>query len=108
MTSQRQEGYRKGRAAFRLLVTSALLLAGGMGLADTRFAARAATTERVVANRFTGLAIEGIDPVSYFTDARPIPGQADFEASLGGVVWRFSNPDNKAFFVARPDVYGPQ
>ena len=34
-------------------------------------AAQAATTERVVVNRFTGLAIEGFDPVAYFVDARP-------------------------------------
>ena len=36
-----------------------------------RFAARASTTERVVVNRFTGLAIEGFDPVAYFVDAAP-------------------------------------
>ncbi len=78
------------------------------GLACLPFAARAATTERVVANRFTGLAIEGFDPVAYFTDARPELGLADFEASEAGAVWRFRNESDRAAFLAHPDIYGPQ
>jgi hypothetical protein len=34
----------------------------------------AATTERVVVDRHTGLAIYGIDPVAYFTERKPIAG----------------------------------
>lgn len=68
----------------------------------------AATTERVVVDRFTGLAIDGMDPVAYFTEGRPVPGRADVEASLAGAVWRFCNADNRAFFLAHPDIYGPQ
>ena len=71
-------------------------------------AARASTTERVVVNRFTGLAIEGYDPVAYFVDARPEVGLEDFEASRAGAVWRFRNEGNRAAFVAHPDIYGPQ
>jgi hypothetical protein len=71
-------------------------------------AAQGATTERVVLNRFTGLAIEGYDPVAYFVDARPEIGMEDFEASEAGVVWRFRNEGNLASFVAHPDIYGPQ
>jgi hypothetical protein len=71
-------------------------------------AARAATTERVVVNRFTGLAIEGYDPVAYFVDARPEIGLQDFEASQAGAVWRFRNEGNRASFVAHPEIYGPQ
>ena len=71
-------------------------------------AAQAATTERVVVNRFSGLAIEGFDPVAYFVDARPELGMEDFEASEAGAVWRFRNEGNRASFVAHPDIYGPQ
>ncbi len=35
----------------------------------------AATTERIVADRHTGLAISGFDPVAYFTDAVPRMGR---------------------------------
>jgi hypothetical protein len=72
------------------------------------FAAQASTTERIVVNRFSGLAIEGFDPVAYFADARPIRGRPEFEASESGAVWRFRNASNRAAFVAHPDIYGPQ
>jgi hypothetical protein len=70
--------------------------------------AQAATTERVIMNRFTGLAIEGYDPVAYFADARPEIGLPNFEASQAGAVWRFRNQGNRASFVAHPEIYGPQ
>ena len=76
-----------------------------MGL---RIAARAATTERLVVNRYSGLAIDGFDPVAYFTDARPVVGQPGFEVSEAGAVWRFRNEGNRAFFIAHPEIYGPQ
>ena len=73
-----------------------------------RFAVRAATTERVVVNRYSGLAIEGFDPVAYFIDKQPVMGLPEFEASQAGAVWRFHNEGNRASFVAHPEVYGPQ
>ena len=71
-------------------------------------AVNAATTERVVVNRFSGLAIDGFDPVSYFTDARPLQGSPDFELSASGVIWRFRSEGNRAFFAEHPEIYGPQ
>jgi hypothetical protein len=68
----------------------------------------AGTTERVVVDRFTGLAIGGFDPVAFFTDARPMPGDADLELSQAGAVWRFRNEGNRAAFLAHPGIYGPQ
>jgi hypothetical protein len=70
--------------------------------------ARAATTERVVVNRYSGLAIEGFDPVAYFVDASPMVGLPEFEAAEAGAVWRFRNEGNRASFVAHPEIYGPQ
>jgi hypothetical protein len=109
MTAQRQEGngVRSGKE-FRRGIAFILLLAGLGSQACPPFAARAATTERVVVNRYSGLAIEGFDPVAYFVDARPLVGLPDFEASKAGAVWRFRNEGNRASFVAHPDIYGPQ
>ena len=120
MTAQRQE--RKGSRLIRIgfcpgiafigscasLFLASLLLPslGAPGFPSS--AAEAATTERVIVNRYTGLAIEGFDPVAYFVDARPRIGLPDFEASQAGVVWRFRNEGNRASFVAHPDIYGPQ
>ena len=72
------------------------------------FDAVATTTERVVVNRFSGLAIEGYDPVAYFVLGQPVKGLPDFEANQAGAVWRFHNEGNRASFVAHPEVYGPQ
>src|SRR5262245_11674851 len=108
MTAQRQEGNGKLKvAALGLGIALIAILAAQRPLLPG-FAAHAATTERVVVNRFSGLAIEGFDPVAYFIDGRPVLGSADFEASQAGVVWRFHNEGNRASFVAHPEVYAPQ
>lgn len=69
---------------------------------------RAATTERIVVDRHTGLAIYGIDPVAYFTDRKPVTGRADFEYRHAGAIWRFDNEGNRAAFVRDPQVYMPR
>ena len=103
MTAQRQE-----RNRIRLGIAWIGLLALGLIAAVPSPSAQAATTQRVVADRNTGLAIDGFDPVAYFTDHQPRQGQPQFEASSSGAVWRFCNEDNRKFFLARPDIYGPQ
>jgi hypothetical protein len=67
-----------------------------------------ATTERVVSDPHSGLAINGFDPVGYFTDAAAKFGRADIEERYAGAVWRFRNTGNRAAFVAHPDIYMPQ
>jgi hypothetical protein len=117
MTAQRQErngkcsGIRPGIAFIagwaRFLSASLLAVSLG-GPAYLPGAARAATTERLIVNRYSGLAIGGFDPVAYFVDGRPLLGLQDFEASEAGAVWRFRNEGNRASFVAHPEIYGPQ
>jgi hypothetical protein len=69
---------------------------------------RAAATERIVVDWHTGLAIDGYDPVAFYTDGKPVAGSSDFELRYGGAVWRFANVGNRAAFAASPDVYMPQ
>lgn len=68
----------------------------------------AATTERVVVDRHSGLAIAGYDPVAFFTDGSPLPGSADWEYRYAGAIWRFCNIGNRDAFAERPDIYMPQ
>ena len=87
----------------------ALSLALGMIWAGSNVSApRAATTERVVVDRHTGLALYGVDPVAYFTDGQQVRGREKFEYSHAGAVWRFDNEGNRAAFAADPDVYMPR
>ena len=86
------------------------ILVFGLAIAACAFshALRAATTERIVVDRHTGLAIYGIDPVGYFTARKPVAGRAEFEHRFAGAVWRFDNEGNRAAFIADPDVYMPR
>jgi len=68
----------------------------------------AATTERVVNDKNTGLAIFGYDPVAYFTDSKPVVGKPDYELSFGDVVWRFRSDGNRAAFSGSPEIYQPR
>lgn len=110
MTAQRQERYglRPRIAAIALLACAGLVLDLALESAVVGMAAHAATSERVVTNRFSGLAIDGFDPVAYFVDGAPVAGSREFEAWQGGVVWRFHNEGNRASFLAHPEIYGPQ
>jgi len=103
MTVQRQESYgRRSNAVFcgRIALIAALAVLAPL--------AEATTSERVVVNRFSGLAIEGFDPVAYFVTGQPVRGLPEFEASQDGAVWRFRNEGNRASFVAHPEIYGPR
>ena len=106
MTAQRQEA--NGRGPGIAFIASGLVVAAVVLGTQAGHRAQAATTERVVANRYSGIAIEGFDPVAYFVDASPMIGLPEFEAAEAGVVWRFRNEGNRASFVAHPDIYGPQ
>jgi YHS domain-containing protein len=106
MTAARQE-----RKSWRLWAAMATILAAaalpaGLGLAPASL--RAATTERVVTNRYTGLALDGFDPVAYFVDAAPRFGRVELEFRYAGATWRFVNQGNRAAFMANPDIYMPR
>jgi hypothetical protein len=107
MTAARRLAKRPLRPIWLARAGAAVLLALGALAAATPPRA-AATTERIVVDRHTGLAIHGFDPVAYFTDAKATIGREELELSLGGAVWRFRNPGNRAAFAEYPDIYMPR
>jgi hypothetical protein len=68
----------------------------------------ATTTEQIVVDRNSGLAIYGYDPVAYFTDSAARVGRANLELTYAGAAWRFGNEGNRAAFAKDPHVYMPQ
>jgi hypothetical protein len=68
----------------------------------------ASAGEPIVVDWHTGLAIDGYDPVAFFTDGKPRLGNPALELRKGEVVWRFINVGNRAAFAAAPQVYMPQ
>ncbi|GGB12614.1 YHS domain-containing (seleno)protein [Puia dinghuensis] len=56
----------------------------------------------------SGLAIEGYDPVAYFTNGKPVEGRKDITLEYQGVMYRFASPGNRDAFKANPGRYEPQ
>src|SRR5689334_21469075 len=103
-------GARQRRKPMALAAAWAATLAAMLTLAGLPAAVplRAATSEYVVVDRNTGLAISGFDPVAYFTDGAALMGRASYEQAYAGAVWRFRNEGNMAAFAADPDIYAPR
>ena len=55
-----------------------------------------------------GVAIEGTDPVAYFTEGRPVEGSPEFSHHHAGVTWHFASAANRDAFAADPGRYAPQ
>ncbi len=54
-----------------------------------------------------GVAINGYDPVAYFTQSEPVKGDAAFTSEWNGASWQFSSAETKAMFDADPEKYAP-
>jgi len=55
-----------------------------------------------------GVAIDGYDPVAYFTASKAIEGKKEWTVKTDGVIYYFSNPQNAALFKADPAKYQPK
>ena len=53
------------------------------------------------------IAINGTDPVGYFTDAKPVAGSSDHKVMWNGAEWHFAAAENAATFKADPTAYAP-
>ena len=103
MASARQRRkLRIGRRLVGLLATAATV-----GAIASAGPTGSATTEYLVVDRFSGLAISGFDPIAYFTDGAPMLGRGEFELRHAGAVWRFRNEGNRDAFAADPEIYSP-
>ena len=56
----------------------------------------------------TGLALRGYDPVAYFTDGKPIPGDYRITARYNEATYRFASQEHKILFETNPVKYLPQ
>jgi len=54
------------------------------------------------------VAIQGYDPVAFFTDNRPVKGNAQFQSEYRGAKYYFASPEHKAAFDKEPAKYEPQ
>lgn len=59
-------------------------------------------------NTSSGLAINGYDPVAYFTIKQPIHGDSRFTFDWSGATWQFATAENRDLFAHDPESYAPQ
>lgn len=86
----------------RIFLTSLTAAPLGFALASPALAAKAPIYAE------GGVAINGYDPVAYFTEGAPVEGLAEFSTSYMGADWRFASAEARDTFVADPEAYAPQ
>jgi len=55
-----------------------------------------------------GVAIQGYDPVAFFTDQHPVKGNSQFQSDYNGAKYFFASAEHKATFDKDPAKYEPQ
>ena len=55
-----------------------------------------------------GIAINGTDPVAYFTEKRPVAGDPQFSTDYMGATWYFASAENLDQFRNAPEEFAPQ
>jgi YHS domain-containing protein len=54
------------------------------------------------------VAIDGFDPVAFFTDSRPVNGSPEFQTTYQGATYFFASAEHKKQFERNPHRYAPQ
>ena len=80
----------------------------GLGPAAIQEAMAQSIVTWVQTDPLTGIAMGGMDPVSYFTEPAPLPGHPDYEHVWMGAPFQFANQANLDIFAKNPEIYAPQ
>ncbi len=56
----------------------------------------------------TGVAIQGYDPVAFFTDHKPAKGSEKFVAKQDGAIYLFASKEHQDLFKENPAKYEPE
>jgi YHS domain-containing protein len=85
----------------RISLTSILLLALALpALAQSQ-------TKSLLNLDKTGVAIQGYDPVAFFTDHKPVLGKPELPARHNGAIYYFASKEHRDLFKADPGKYEP-
>lgn len=78
-----------------------LLVAFGLALSAS------AQTKTLLNLDKAGVAIQGCDPVAFFTDHQPVKGRPEFASQWHGAIYEFASREHKALFDKEPMRYEP-
>lgn len=88
--------------ALRGVFLSSVLIVSGIAAMPTTLKA----AEEI--NLSNGIAVHGYDVVAYFTQGKPIVGNAAFTAQHEGATYQFASAENRDLFAADPAKFAPQ
>jgi YHS domain-containing protein len=54
-----------------------------------------------------GLALQGFDPVAFFSQNKPVKGKPEFKSTHDGATYYFESAENKALFDKEPAKFEP-
>lgn len=86
---------------------SILALAVMLAFAPARADDLTVTTQRIVVDPLSGIALFGYDPVAYFIDKAAVAGRPAYEWRWAGATWRFASEANRAEFMSAPEAFTP-
>jgi YHS domain-containing protein len=81
---------------------TALFLAAGLALPVA-----AQTSKTLVNVDDQGIALQGYDPVAFFTDGKPMKGTTQFVSKHDGAIYLFASKADKTAFDGQPEKYEP-
>ena len=55
----------------------------------------------------SGVAVQGYDPVAFFTDNQPVKGKPDLVAKRDGAIYFFATKEHRSLFLKTPAKYEP-
>lgn len=84
------------------VIAMTVVLASGPVLADS------ARAEQLVNTTADGVAMDGYDPVNYFTEHKAAKGSPDYSAEWNGATYWFASAEHRDAFKTEPAKYAPQ
>ncbi|SMD34201.1 YHS domain-containing protein [Reichenbachiella faecimaris] len=86
----------------------AVLVVGIFVFAKTNHVAPLGMVSSDEFDNYSGIAIKGYDPVSYFVSDKAQLGTEDYQYEWKDAIWYFVSEENKNSFMANPEMYAPQ
>jgi YHS domain-containing protein len=74
----------------------------------TMLSAPALAAELVNVSGASRVALDGYDPVAFFTDSRPVNGSPFIKTTYRGADYFFASEEHKKLFTGNPEKYVPQ
>ncbi|MCR9142469.1 MAG: YHS domain protein [bacterium] len=84
-----------------------LLIAVGLFARSQNLAPISLAYNPIAQPMFSDLALDGYDPVAYFTRGAPTPGDAQFSYRWNEADWRFASKEHLQMFQNDPEKYAP-